>query len=270
MTFRAKLFLIFTLALLLTVGLIAAGVPEVTRRAYDQLSSQYSNAIVAQFQREFAAPRTGSRPPRRGHCRRGGTVRMAIDLSRPQADVSVYVNDARGVSQSHQLDFLDFVASDGSIISSAEWSARFGYKIGLGDAAGGLGVAVGSFLTKVDTQEGPRSADGRLDSPGRRQRISTSWAARGWAMSFSLRSCFPPGCARFCIRTSTPTSSPATWSTPPARRSKRTGSLPSSSRSASTERADLQDRLDAGSGERGGISRRCRCSAGRKNCSACC
>ena len=55
MTFRARLFFIFTLALLLTVGWIAAGVSEVTRRAYDQLSSQYGNAMVAQFELVFLA-----------------------------------------------------------------------------------------------------------------------------------------------------------------------------------------------------------------------
>jgi len=78
---------------------------------------------------------------------------MAIDLSRPKADVSVYVNDARGVSASHQLDFLDFASDDGSIISSNESPARFGYKI---DWLAPQGWAsTGAFLMKVDTQSGP-------------------------------------------------------------------------------------------------------------------
>jgi signal transduction histidine kinase len=83
-----------------------------------------------------------------------GTVRMAIELNRPQADVSVYVNDARGVSQAHQLDFLDFVSNDGSIISSNEWPSHFGTKVDWllqpQDWA-----ARGFFLAKVDTQDGP-------------------------------------------------------------------------------------------------------------------
>jgi len=56
------------------------------------------------------------------------TVRMAIDLNRPQADASQYYNDAHGIAQSQQLDFFDIVADDGTLISSAEWPARFGYK----------------------------------------------------------------------------------------------------------------------------------------------
>jgi signal transduction histidine kinase len=53
---------------------------------------------------------------------------MAMDLNRPQADASQYYNDARGIAQSQQLDFLDIVADDGTLISSSEWPARFGYK----------------------------------------------------------------------------------------------------------------------------------------------
>ena len=129
MTFRTKLFVNFMLALLLSVGLVTAGVTVVTRHAFDELNRENTDALVAQFQREF---------DRRGHdvlnrvqgiADAEPTVRMAIDLSRPNADISVYVNDARGMAQSHQLDFLDFVGTDGSIISSAEWSARFGYKM---------------------------------------------------------------------------------------------------------------------------------------------
>ncbi|MGH9726675.1 MAG: hypothetical protein ACRD41_16585, partial [Candidatus Acidiferrales bacterium] len=121
MTFRAKLFWIFTLTVFLSIGLVAAGVTVVTRRAFDELNREHSDALVAQFQREFERRGQDVLHRVQGIADAEGTVRMAIDLSRPQADVSVYVNDAHGVSQSHQLDFLDFVGSDGSIISSAEW-----------------------------------------------------------------------------------------------------------------------------------------------------
>lgn len=154
MTFRAKLFWIFTLTVFLSIGLVAAGVTVVTRRAFDELNREHSDALVAQFQREFE--RRGQDVLRRvqGIADAEGTVRMAIDLSRPQADVSVYVNDAHGVSQSHQLDFLDFVGSDGSIISSAEWPARFGYKMEW-VMKPEYSSAHGSFLTRMDTDAGP-------------------------------------------------------------------------------------------------------------------
>jgi two-component system, NtrC family, nitrogen regulation sensor histidine kinase NtrY len=153
-TFRSKLFWVFTIALLLSVGLIAAGVTVVARQAFDELNRQHSEALVSQFEGEFQ--RRGQNVVHRvqGIADAEGTVLMAISLNRPKADVSVYVNDARGVSQSHQLDFLDFVATDGAIISSNEWPARFGYKIDWVTQPQDWS-SLGSFLMKVDTQDGP-------------------------------------------------------------------------------------------------------------------
>ncbi|MGB0034733.1 MAG: ATP-binding protein [Candidatus Acidiferrales bacterium] len=157
MTFRSKLFWIFTLALLASVALIAAATTIVTRRAFDDLNRQHSDALVAQFQSEFE--RRGQDIVHRvqGIADAEGTVHMAVDLSLPKGDASVYVNDARGVSQSHQLNFLDFVRGDGSIISSAEWPERFGYKLDWVTQPQDW-VALGSFLMKMDTPLGPSLA----------------------------------------------------------------------------------------------------------------
>jgi two-component system nitrogen regulation sensor histidine kinase NtrY len=153
-TFRAKLFWVYTLAMVLSVGLVAAGVTIVTRRAFREMNQRHSDALVGQFQREF--DRRGEEVVHRvqGVADAEGTVRMAIDLSRPKSDVSVYVNDAHGVSRSHQLDILDFVANDGSIISSAEWPARFGTKLPWVTQSESW-PAGSSFLMKMDTPEGP-------------------------------------------------------------------------------------------------------------------
>jgi two-component system nitrogen regulation sensor histidine kinase NtrY len=153
-TFRTKLLVVFVLALLSSVGVIAVGVTIVARRAFDTLNRQYSDALVGQFEREVDRHKQNVANRVQGIADAEGTVRMAIDLSRPQADVSVYVNDAHGVSQSHQLDFLDFVANDGSIISSNEWPARFGYKMDWVTQTADW-TPVGAFLAKVDTQDGP-------------------------------------------------------------------------------------------------------------------
>lgn len=162
MTFRTKLFWIFTLALVLSVALIAAGVTVVARKAFDESNQQHSDALVAQFQREFE--RRGEEVARRvqGIANAEGTVRMAIDLARPTADPSIYVDDARGVSQSYHMDVLDFVGNNGTIISSAENHARFGYKMDwVTQPVEGKPVdwvAQGSFLMKIDTQDGPALA----------------------------------------------------------------------------------------------------------------
>ena len=128
MSFRAKLLLVFTLTVVAAVALVAWGVSTYARRAFERLDRQRSDALVEQFRREFL--QRGEEVARRvqGIADAEATVRMAIDLSRPQADASLYVNDALGLARTHQLDFFEMDNSDGVLISSAEWSARFGYK----------------------------------------------------------------------------------------------------------------------------------------------
>ncbi len=128
MSFRTKLLIIFALTVVAAVALVAGVVSTYTRRAFERLDSQRSEALVGQFRREFS--RRGEEVVRRveGIVDAEASLRMAIDLSRPQADPSLYVNDARGLAASHQLDFLEIVANDGTLISSAQWPARFGYK----------------------------------------------------------------------------------------------------------------------------------------------
>jgi len=153
-SFRAKLFVTFTLALLLSVGLVAVGVTLLTRRAFERQNHQYTDAALAQFNREFGRRKLDVLHQVKGIADAESTVRMAIDLSRSQPDVAIYANDARAVALSHQLDFLDFVGSDRSIISSAEWPARIGYKLTLVDEPVDW-PALGSFLMHVDTATGP-------------------------------------------------------------------------------------------------------------------
>ncbi len=128
MSFRSKLVIVFTLTVVAAVALVAWVVSSSTRRAFEEFDRQRSAALVAQFRREFT--QRGEEVVRRveGIADAEATVRMAIDLARPQADASLYVNDARGLAAAHQLDFLEIAASDGTLISSAQWPARFGYK----------------------------------------------------------------------------------------------------------------------------------------------
>jgi hypothetical protein len=53
---------------------------------------------------------------------------MALASSRGSRDYSEYVGAAKNLAESQQLDFLEFVDGDGTIISSAQWPAKFGYK----------------------------------------------------------------------------------------------------------------------------------------------
>ena len=149
MSFRSKLLAFFTLTIVAAVTLVAYGFSVYTRRAFEDFDRQRTDVLVAQFRREYA--QRGEEIARRvqGIADSESTLRMAIDLNRPQADASQYYNDARGIAQTQQLDFLDIVADDGTLISSAEWPARFGYK---NDWVGSQTDwnSQGAFLRRVD------------------------------------------------------------------------------------------------------------------------
>ncbi len=128
---------------------MAWGVSVYTRRAFEEFDRQRTDALVAQFRREYAQRGEEIAHRVQGIADAEATLRMAMDLNRPQADASQYYNDARGIAQSQQLDFLDIVADDGTLISSSEWPARFGYK---NDwvAAEPDWNSKGAFLRRVD------------------------------------------------------------------------------------------------------------------------
>jgi signal transduction histidine kinase len=55
---------------------------------------------------------------------------MALAASRGTTDYGSFVNDAKALADNQQLDFLEFVDKRGTILSSAQWPAKFGYKEG--------------------------------------------------------------------------------------------------------------------------------------------
>ena len=105
MSFRVKLLLVFTLTVATSVGLVAWGVSFSTQKAFEQLNEQRTNAIVAQFRREFQQRGTEISARVRAIADSEATLRMAIDLSRPEADASVYVNDAHSLADSSHSIF---------------------------------------------------------------------------------------------------------------------------------------------------------------------
>ncbi len=128
MTFRTKLFLIFVVTVMGSVSVVAYGVTRYTRAAFEELDTQRTEAIVEQFNQEFAQARDGVAQQVKNIADADITLRVAIDLARPSADQSLYVHDATGAAQDHQLDFVELVGWDGTVISSAQNPSHVGYK----------------------------------------------------------------------------------------------------------------------------------------------
>jgi two-component system, NtrC family, nitrogen regulation sensor histidine kinase NtrY len=129
MSFRTKVFLIFLITVLASVSLVAYGVTRYTRAAFEEMDRQRTEALVAQFQKEFSQRREDIVRQMKNLADSELTYRVAIDLaSRPNLDQSVYVHDANGAAQDHGLDFCEFVNWDGTIISSAQYPTHVGRK----------------------------------------------------------------------------------------------------------------------------------------------
>ena len=128
MTFRTKVFLIFLTTVLASVALVAYGVTHYTQRAFEQMDAQRTQALEEQFRKEFAQRGEVVAQQVENITNSDVTVRMVLDLARPNADASLYLHDANGAAQSHGLDFVEFVNSDGTLVSSAQYPARVGYK----------------------------------------------------------------------------------------------------------------------------------------------
>ena len=127
MMFRRKLLAVFALMVFVSVASVAGLVLMVTRNAFEKTENQRTTALAAQFQREF--DRQGEEVARRVETIAASEAvsRMATALNGTTADSAGYLDLARSMAESHQLDFLELVDEHGTIISSAQWPAKFGY-----------------------------------------------------------------------------------------------------------------------------------------------
>ena len=128
MSLRTRLLMLVASTVALTVTLVTWIVLVSMRRSFEELDNQRTVVLLAQFQTEFH--RRGDEIVRRveGIAGSDSLLRMAIELSRTGADTAPWVNEAAAVAQTHGLDFLELIAHDGTIVSSAQWPARFGYR----------------------------------------------------------------------------------------------------------------------------------------------
>jgi len=123
MTFRTRLLLIFTIAVVASVGIVEWVGSDTTRESFERAESQRVNALVAQFQKEFDRRKQGIVREVNGIA--GSDAMLNLTLA---TDYAPNYDDAPPIAAAHGLGLLELVAGDGSIISSAEWPARFGYK----------------------------------------------------------------------------------------------------------------------------------------------
>jgi len=150
MTFRRRLLLLFALTVLVSVAAVTGIVSVMTRRAFDRANDERTSVLVAQFRREFS--RRGDEVRRRVQAAAASSAanRMAVAAAQNSPDYSSFLDDAQLLAEAQRLDFLEFADDRGTIISSAQWPAKFGYREPL---AQGIPPA-DAFLKQEETPSG--------------------------------------------------------------------------------------------------------------------
>lgn len=128
LSFRRKLLLVFALTVFFSVAAVAWIVSAFTRRSFERIEEERTMTLVSEFQGEFARRREDVVHRVEAIARSEPAVRMAVELSRRGPDYGAYFAEAKSIADSQQLSFLEFVDHQATIISSAQWPAKFGYK----------------------------------------------------------------------------------------------------------------------------------------------
>lgn len=127
MSFRRRLLLLFALAVLLSVAAVTTIISTWTRRAFDHANDERTAAFVAQFRKEFQ--NHGEEVSRRVQSVATSTEanRMLVAAAQKTPDYGPFLDTAQVIAGAQRLDFLEFADDRGTIISSAQWPAKFGY-----------------------------------------------------------------------------------------------------------------------------------------------
>jgi two-component system nitrogen regulation sensor histidine kinase NtrY len=151
MSFRQKLLLIFALTVFLCVEVISASVWSTTQRSFERANDDRANAVAAQFRSEFQ--RRGDEVVRKVEAAAASesVQRIALEINRGAADSGGYVSEARNLGSQQHLDFLELVDHQGTILSSNQWQAKFGYPEPAIPSAIG---SAGAFLKREELPNG--------------------------------------------------------------------------------------------------------------------
>jgi two-component system, NtrC family, nitrogen regulation sensor histidine kinase NtrY len=143
MSFRVRLSFAFAVVASCAVLVIAAITFSLAMRNFRQNDAQIADALLGQVRRDLE--RTGEELQRVA-----GEVATSDAIQRVVADPDpfTHVDDAADLARVRGLEFLELLRPDGTVISSAHWPARYGYK-----SAVPLGRD-GAFVGHIETASG--------------------------------------------------------------------------------------------------------------------
>ncbi|MBV9085537.1 MAG: hypothetical protein JOZ62_22915, partial [Acidobacteriaceae bacterium] len=152
MTFRTKLLIVSSMTVAGAVTVVTGGVLVAARQVFERMDAQRQEALLEQFKREIktqgaavgaAVAHAGLSPV---------VTRIAAEASRPDPDFASFYTDAQSLAENTGLAFLDITRKDLTILSSAHWPVRFGYKNDWGTCSACKPNE--AFLTKIPLPDG--------------------------------------------------------------------------------------------------------------------
>lgn len=155
MTFRTKLLVVTSLTVAGVVTVVTGGVLVTARQAFERVDAERQRLLLercnAQIKSQgaavaFAVTRASSSTL---------VTRIAGEAKRPEPDFGSFYTDAQALAENVGLDFLDITRKDLTILSSAHWPVRFGYK---NDWTCGLCKPNDPFLTDIPLPDGSKAA----------------------------------------------------------------------------------------------------------------
>ena len=157
MSLRTRLLLVFGGIVVITVALVSYAVSVGARKSFEKVDDQRTAAFARQFEREFNLQKQDVALRASAIARSQALRSMALALSAPTGDPGPYVNLAESQASEQQLDYLEILSQDGTIISSAQWPARFGVRLPWVDEVPDWN-AQPAFLEYEDTPQGAELA----------------------------------------------------------------------------------------------------------------
>ena len=127
MSFRQRLLLLFALTVFLCVAVVSLSVWSTLRRSFEQANQERANAVAAQFRSEFQHRAQDLVNKIEAIAASDIVQHIAMDVNRAPSEQGSYVSEARALAKQQHLDFLELVDAQGTIVSSAQWQAKFGY-----------------------------------------------------------------------------------------------------------------------------------------------
>lgn len=128
MSYRAKVLISISATVSIAVWMVAWLISAQMTRTYEERDARRAAGVIAQFRREFA--RRGDDVGGRVSAIAGSdpVARIAAWVAQPSTELFDDIKAAEPLAQEHGLDLLAIYGPDGSILSSAHWPARFGYR----------------------------------------------------------------------------------------------------------------------------------------------